>query len=106
MLLWEKTSGPGFSEDFSKVKTILANEVIIAGPFGPAIDTWHERDHYLGISGQPDIYCWPDRANKRLKTLTKKLQSWPKTPRKSLCVSHAVLLTLPDPILIIGNAFL
>ena len=30
-------SGPGFSKDFSKVMTILANEVIIAGPIGPAI---------------------------------------------------------------------
>ena len=27
-------SGPGISKDFSKVKTILENEVIIAGLFG------------------------------------------------------------------------
>ena len=32
--------GGGFSKDFSKVKTILANEVIIAGPIGPAISIW------------------------------------------------------------------
>ena len=29
-------TGPGFSKDFVKVKTVLANEVIIAGPIGPA----------------------------------------------------------------------
>ena len=29
-----KDSGPGISRDYSKVKTIIANEVIIAGPFG------------------------------------------------------------------------
>ena len=23
------------------------------------------RDHQLALSGQPDIYCWPDRASKR-----------------------------------------
>ena len=32
--------GPGFSKDFSKVMTILTNEVIIAGPIGPAINIW------------------------------------------------------------------
>ena len=31
-------SGPEFSKDFRKVMTILANEVIIAGPIGPAIN--------------------------------------------------------------------
>ena len=31
-------SGCGFSKDFSKVMTILANEVIIAGHIGPAIN--------------------------------------------------------------------
>ena len=31
---------PGFSKDLSKFKTILANEVIIAGPIGPAISIW------------------------------------------------------------------
>ena len=30
----------GFSYDFSKVKTILANEVIIGGHIGPAITIW------------------------------------------------------------------
>ena len=33
-------SGGGFSKDFSKVMTILANETIIAGPIGPAINIW------------------------------------------------------------------
>ena len=31
----------------------------IAGPIRPAIT----RDHYLVLSGQPDIYCWPNKAN-------------------------------------------
>ena len=35
-----KVSGCGFSKDFSKVMTILANEVIIAGPIRPAINIW------------------------------------------------------------------
>ena len=33
----------GFSKDFSKVKTILANEVIIDGPICPAINIWLAR---------------------------------------------------------------
>ena len=34
-------SGGGFSKDFSKVMTILANEVMIAGPIpGTAINIW------------------------------------------------------------------
>ena len=42
-------SGPGFSKDFSKVMTILANEVIIAGPMGPAINIWLARQGQLMI---------------------------------------------------------
>ena len=41
--------GVDFQKDFSKFKTILANEVIIAGPVGPAINIWLTR------KGQPDI---------------------------------------------------
>ena len=33
-------TGPGFSKDFNKVMTILANEIIIAGPIGPAMNIW------------------------------------------------------------------
>ena len=36
-------SGGGFSKDFSKLMTILANEVIIAGTIGPAINIWLAR---------------------------------------------------------------
>ena len=32
--------GSGFSKDFSKVKKILSNEVMIAGPIGPVINIW------------------------------------------------------------------
>ena len=35
--------GRGFSKDFSKVMTILANEVIISGPIGPRIISWPYR---------------------------------------------------------------
>ena len=42
-------TGAGCSKDFSKVKKILANEVIFAGPIGPAINIWlapcSARDH-------------------------------------------------------------
>ena len=38
-----KETGCGFSYDFSKVKTNLVNEVIIAGPIGPAITIWLAR---------------------------------------------------------------
>ena len=41
--------GVDFQKDFSKFKTILANEVIIAGPVGPAINIWLTR------KGQPEI---------------------------------------------------
>ena len=32
-----------YSYDFNKVKTNLVNEVIVAGPFGPAITIWLAR---------------------------------------------------------------
>ena len=41
----------GFSKDFNKVKTTLANEVIIAGPIpGPAINIWLAQKGQLMIS--------------------------------------------------------
>ena len=42
-VLKKQRYGGGFLKGFSKVMTILANEVIITGPIGPVISIWLTR---------------------------------------------------------------
>ena len=71
---------------FTRITTFLSRFSIFCWPTGQLV-ILACKDHQLALLGQPDIYCWPDRASKRLKTLTKKQQSWQKTLWKLLHVS-------------------